>query len=115
MSLRADQQSSTGLEGGAQPEVVEFIRFCYRRRRVSWPEIYDDMCAVAGRGSFRGWGFAELAHNGVTFTIPDLPGLAALVEQVVDDERGAGGQSCSEPAAEVADAPRLGPLIVGAR
>ena len=36
------------------PDAVEFIRFCYRRRRVGWPELYDEMCAVAARGLFRG-------------------------------------------------------------
>ena len=29
------------------PDAVEFIRFCYGRRRVGWPELYDEMCAVA--------------------------------------------------------------------
>ena len=28
-------------------DAVEFIRFCYARRRVGWPELYDEMCAVA--------------------------------------------------------------------
>ena len=34
-------------------DAVEFIRFCYARRRVGWPELYDEMCAVASRGLFR--------------------------------------------------------------
>jgi hypothetical protein len=80
----------TPVETTSEPEleVFEFIRFCYRRRRVSWPEIYDDMCAVASRGSFHGWGFADLAQRGVAFTLPELPTLARLVERVVDEERG---------------------------
>ncbi|MER3417986.1 MAG: hypothetical protein C4343_02495, partial [Chloroflexota bacterium] len=28
-------------------EAAEFVRFCYRRRPVGWPELYDEMCAVA--------------------------------------------------------------------
>ena len=43
------------------PDAVEFVRFCHRRRRVGWPELYDEMCAVAGRGLFRGYGAEELA------------------------------------------------------
>src|SRR6185312_60655 len=43
------------------PDAVEFIRFCYRRRRVGWPELYDEMCAVAGRGAFRGYSADDLA------------------------------------------------------
>jgi hypothetical protein len=87
---------ASGLIGRSSPtpdeerllgDAVEFIRFCYRRRRVAWPEIYDDMCAVAARGSFRGWGFTDLARYGISFTIADLPGLATMVERVVDEER----------------------------
>ena len=29
------------------------------RRRVGWPELYDEMCAVASRGLFRGYGDAR--------------------------------------------------------
>ena len=30
-----------------QGEALEFVRFCHRRKRVGWPELYDEMCAVA--------------------------------------------------------------------
>lgn len=66
---------------------LEFVRFCYRRRRVSWPELYDEMCAVAARGSFRGLGYAELADFGITFSLSELPRLVALTQQVVHEER----------------------------
>ncbi|HEX5465639.1 MAG TPA: hypothetical protein VFW92_03080 [Candidatus Limnocylindrales bacterium] len=74
----------TGGEGGV---VEEFVRFCRRRRRVGWPELYDEMCAVAGRGVFRGWGFTELAEHGISFTLSDMPGLAAIVQHVIRSER----------------------------
>jgi hypothetical protein len=75
-------------EGGPQaPAVEEFVRFCYHRRRVGWPELYDEMCAVAARGVFRGWGFAELADQGICFTLSDLPGLAAVAAEVSREER----------------------------
>jgi hypothetical protein len=92
-------------------DAVEFIRFCYRRRRVAWPEIYDDMCAVAARGSFRGWGFTDLARYGISFTISDLPGLATMVERVVGEERSRHGE---QPEDEVG-ATRLRRLPAGAR
>jgi hypothetical protein len=76
-----------GRTDAAAADAAEFVRFCYRRRRMAWPEIYDDMCAVAARGSFRGWGYVELAERGVRFTLADLPRLAALVERVVHEER----------------------------
>ena len=68
-------------------EALEFVRFCYRRRRVGWPLIYDEMCAVASRGAYRGLGFAELAERGVTFCLSDMPRLIALLAQVVAEER----------------------------
>jgi len=68
-------------------EALEFVRFCYRRRHVGWPLIYDEMCAVASRGAYRGLGFAELAERGVTFCLSDMPRLIALLAQVVAEER----------------------------
>lgn len=69
------------------PEAIEFIRFCYRRRRMGWPELYDEMCAVAARGLYRGWGFPELAERGVGFSLFGTSRLAALVDAVVRQER----------------------------
>jgi len=68
------------------PDAVEFIRFCYRRRRVGWPELYDEMCAVAGRGAFRGYGSEDLAALGIGFSLFDMPALAALANQIVAEE-----------------------------
>lgn len=83
----ADGPESTtrGVPAGElpAPEVVEFIRFAYRRRRVGWPEIYDDMCAVASRREFRGWDHARLGEIGVTFSLLDTPRLAAWVRAVL--------------------------------
>jgi hypothetical protein len=68
-------------------DAVEFVRFCYRRRRVGWPELYDEMCAVASRGLFRGWGTEELADQGIGFSLFELNGLAALVGRVQTEEQ----------------------------
>ena len=76
-----------GARGTEAPAIEEFVRFCYHRRRVGWPELYDEMCAVAARGVFRGWGFAELADQGICFTLSDLPGLAAVAAEVSREER----------------------------
>src|SRR5580765_965925 len=48
-------------EPAPSAEAVEFVRFCYERKKVGWPELYDEMCGVAGRGLFRGWGADDLA------------------------------------------------------
>ena len=68
-------------------DAVEFIRFCYARRRVGWPELYDEMCAVASRGLFRGWGSDELATHGIGFGLCEMPRLAATVCEIVAEDR----------------------------
>jgi len=65
------------------PDITEFIRFCHRRRRVGWPEIYDEMCAVAARREFNGWDQDELARRGLTFSLFEMPRLAGWVRAVL--------------------------------
>jgi hypothetical protein len=65
---------------------LDFVRFCHRRRRVGWPELYDEMCAVAGRGLYHGWGFRELGDHGVAFGLAEMPRLAGLAAQVGREE-----------------------------
>lgn len=78
---------------GADPEAVDFVRFCRARRRVGWPEIYDEMWAVASRGLFRGYGFTDLEARGIGFSLFGTRALAALAAAVIEEERGtrAGG------------------------
>ena len=75
---------------GAAPDLPEdavaFVRFCRERRRVAWPEMYDEMCAVARRRLFRGWGFEELAEHGVEFGLFQLAALAAATRAIIADE-----------------------------
>jgi hypothetical protein len=79
------------------PDVAAFIRFCHRRRRASWPELYDEMCGVAARREFNGWDHAELAARGLAFSLQEMPRLAAWSRAVLageraepDEHRGAG-------------------------
>ena len=74
--------SGSGENRAAGDVAADFVRFCHRRRRTGWPELYDEMCAVARRGLYRGWGFAELAEHGVAFGLAEMPRLAALVADV---------------------------------
>ena len=69
------------------PEAVEFIRFCYQRRRVGWPELYDEMCAVAARGLFRGYGSDDLAGFGIGFSLFEMSRLAAMSLRVIAEEQ----------------------------
>jgi hypothetical protein len=71
---------------GDSDAALDFVRFCHRRRRVGWPELYDEMCAVASRGIYRGWGFRELGDHGIAFGLTEMPGLARLVAVVAAEE-----------------------------
>jgi hypothetical protein len=80
-----DQRSAA--TGALDPDAIEFVRFCYRRRRVGWPELYDEMCAVAGRGLFRGFDADDLAGLGIGFSLFDMPALSVLASRVVAEEQ----------------------------
>jgi len=68
-------------------EALEFVRFCHRRKHVGWPELYDEMCAVAGRGLYQGYGPEELAAIGIGFGLFQMPALANLVGRVVAEDQ----------------------------
>jgi len=67
-------------------EAASFVRFCYERRRVGWPELYDEMCSVASRRLYEDWGTAELAERGIGFRIEEMATLADLVRRVVAED-----------------------------
>jgi len=85
------------------PDVVEFIRFCHHKRRVGWPELYDEMCLVAARREFNGWGHDQLAERGVTFALFEMPRLASWVRLVLAaqpaDRQQPGATAAPQPAA----------------
>jgi hypothetical protein len=80
---------SAGTTACSSPEAEAFVRFCYQRRRVGWPELYDEMCAVATRGLYRGMGHDALAEIGVGFSLFETPRLAQLVTRIVTEEQAA--------------------------
>ena len=92
--------------GAPDPDAVEFVRFCYRRRRVGWPELYDEMCAVAGRHLFRGYDADDLAGIGVGFSLFDMPALSILAGRIVAEE-----QALRRPVA-VTITPEVGPAAL---
>ena len=104
-----------GTAARPSPEAEAFVRFCYQRRRVGWPELYDEMCAVATRGLYRGMGHEALAEIGVGFSLFQTPRLAELVTRIVSDEQAArraaraamieAAEAARIEAPELADAP----------
>ena len=80
-------EQRSAATGVPDPDAIEFVRFCYRRRRVGWPELYDEMCAVAGRCLFRGYDADDLAGLGIGFSLFDMPALSILASRVVAEEQ----------------------------
>jgi len=94
-------------------DAVEFVKFCYQRRKVGWPELYDEMCAVASRGLFRGWGPDELSGHGIGFGLFDMPRLATSVLEIVAEDRARAKAAAIVPApSDVAPVPEV--VLVGA-
>ncbi len=85
--LAADAPVDGALGSNPDSEALDFVRFCYRRRAACWPELYDEMCAVAARGDYRGLGYEELEGIGVRFVLAALPRLAELAARVIAEER----------------------------
>ncbi len=72
-----DPQARADVGDAPPPEIEAFIRFCHHRKAAEWPELYDEMCAVAARGEFNGWGHEQFADHGLTFALSGMPRLAA--------------------------------------
>jgi hypothetical protein len=79
----ARPQQAASEADAPPPDVVAFIRFCHRRRQAGWPELYDEMCAVAARREFKGWGHDQLAAHGLAFSLQETQRLAAWVRSVL--------------------------------
>ncbi len=82
-----DRASSTDAAPPDEPEAIDFVRFCYRRRHVGWPELYDEMCAVAGRGLYHGFCAEDLSRIGIGFALFEMPALATIVHRVVAEDQ----------------------------
>ncbi|MGZ6299269.1 MAG: hypothetical protein ACXWMN_02095 [Candidatus Limnocylindria bacterium] len=88
MSQRSMPSSARPVPGDPSadpppPDVAEFIRFCHERKRVGWPELYDEMCAVAARREFNGWDHDQFAARGLTFSLFEMTRLSGWVRAVL--------------------------------
>jgi hypothetical protein len=88
MSQRSMPSSARPMPGDPSadlppPDVAEFIRFCHERKRVGWPELYDEMCAVAARREFNGWDHDQFAARGLTFSLFEMARLSGWVRAVL--------------------------------
>ncbi|ACZ61466.1 hypothetical protein [Dehalococcoides mccartyi] len=66
---------------------LEFVSFCHRRCGQEWPELYDEMCRVAGRRLYRGMGYYELNNLGIPLDLANLDNTLALVDQYKSNQK----------------------------
>ena len=66
---------------------IEFIAFCFERRGVGWPQIYDEMCYVAGNRLYKGLGYEELSAAGIDFTLGGLGRTSRIAGEVTSRMR----------------------------
>ncbi len=66
---------------------IDFILFCFERRGVGWPSLYDEMCYVAGNRLYRGLGYEELQDAGLDFTLAGLVRTSRITNEVTRRSR----------------------------
>ena len=66
---------------------IEFIAFCFQRRAVGWPQLYDEMCYVAGNRLYKGLGYDELKEAGLDFTLSGLARTSRVTAEVTRSMR----------------------------
>ena len=66
---------------------IDFISFCFARRSVEWPLLYDEMCFVASNRLYRGLGYAELREAGLDLALGGLAKTSRLTNAVTREMR----------------------------
>jgi hypothetical protein len=80
-----------GKEGVAEDRIAQvaigFISFCFSRRSVEWPFLYDEMCYVASNRLYRGMGYEELREAGLDLTLGGLVRTSWIANEVIRQMR----------------------------
>ncbi len=66
---------------------IDFILFCFARRAVDWPLLYDEMCYVASNRLYRGLGYEELREVGLDLTLGGLVRTSRVANEVTREMR----------------------------
>lgn len=77
----------------SNPLAAEFILFCHQRCQQAWPDLYDEMCWVAGHRLFRGMGYPELNEVGLSLGLANMDETIRMVEAATSESRGRGGKA----------------------
>lgn len=66
---------------------IDFIAYCFERRAVEWPQLYDEMCFVAGNRLFKGLGYEELREAGLDLTLGGMSRTSRLASEITKQLR----------------------------
>jgi|SRR5438105_15428095 len=91
VSMMPRSNSAKGKEGVPDERIaqvaIDFISFCFSRREVEWPLLYDEMCRVASNKLYRGLGYEELREAGLDLTLGGLVRTSRIANEVTREIR----------------------------
>jgi len=76
------------------PHIVGFILYCSREQR-QWPDLYDEMCRVAGQGLYQGLRHRDLRRLGFSLSLNRLNSTIQMIEAVTNSPIGVGSLTSS--------------------
>ena len=69
------------------PHIVGFILYCSREEK-QWPNLYDEMCRVAGQGLYQGLHHRDLRRLGFSLSLNRLESTIQVIEAVTNSPIG---------------------------
>jgi len=95
LTIMREADKAKGKEGVPEDRIaqvaIDFISFCWSRRAVDWPFLYDEMCYVASNKLYRGLGYEELREVGLDLALSGLVKTSRIANEVVRQVRIGGG------------------------
>jgi hypothetical protein len=69
------------------PQVIGFILYCTRQKN-EWPDLYDEMCRVAGQGLYQGLHHKDLRNLGFSLSLNRIENAVQTIEVVTNSRIG---------------------------
>jgi hypothetical protein len=69
------------------PQVIGFILYCTRQKN-QWPDLYDEMCRVAGQGLYQGLHHKDLRNLGFSLSLNRIENAVQTIEVVTNSRIG---------------------------
>lgn len=84
---KVGRRGKTTVRDDPSQVAIDFISFCFSRRAVEWPLLYDEMCFVASNRLYRGLGYTELREEGLDLTLGGLARTSRVAYAVTREMR----------------------------